>query len=131
VPVDTINRVVPRVIAYGDYVRPTLGISIDDRVSRRLVGREAINGVLVLEVSEGSPAARAGLRATQISASGRVTLGDVIEAVDERQVQSSAELINALDAREFGDSVMLRVRRGSQRLEVPIVLEAASGARAR
>ncbi|HEY9182508.1 MAG TPA: trypsin-like peptidase domain-containing protein, partial [Gammaproteobacteria bacterium] len=77
VPVDTINRVVPRLIAYGNYVRPTLGISIDDAVSRRLVGREALNGVLVLGVSEGSPAARAGLRATQIAASGRVTLGDV------------------------------------------------------
>jgi S1-C subfamily serine protease len=130
VPVDTINRVVPRLIAYGDYVRPTLGISIDDRVSRRLVGREAINGVLVLGVAEGSPAARAGLRATQITGS-RVTLGDVIEAVGERQVQSSAELINALDAREFGDRVTLRIRRGTQRLELPIVLEPASPARGR
>jgi S1-C subfamily serine protease len=131
VPVDTINRVVPRLIAYGDYKRPTLGISIDDSVSRRLVGREAINGVLVLGVTEGSPAARAGLRATQITGSGRVTLGDVIEAVDERQVQSSAELINALDAREFGDRITLRVRRGTQRLELPIVLEAAGPARGR
>jgi S1-C subfamily serine protease len=130
VPVDTINRVVPRLIAYGDYVRPTLGISIDDRVSRRLVGREAINGVLVLGVAEGSPAARAGLRATQITGS-RVTLGDVIEAVGERQVQSSAELINALDAREFGDRVTLRIRRGTQRLELAIVLDAAGPARGR
>jgi S1-C subfamily serine protease len=131
VPVDTINRVVPRLIAYGDYQRPTLGVSIDDRVSRRLVGREAINGVLVLGVSEGSPAARAGLRATQIAASGRVTLGDVIEAVDDRQVQSAAELVNALDAREFGDRVTLTIRRGTQRLEVPITLEPPSTGRVR
>jgi S1-C subfamily serine protease len=131
VPVDTINRVVPRLIGYGNYVRPTLGISIDDSVSRRLVGREAINGVLVLGVSEGSPAAQAGLRATQISAGGRVTLGDVIEAIDDRQVQSAAELINALDEREFGDRITLRIRRGTQRLELPITLQPAGPARAR
>ncbi len=131
VPVDTINRVVPRLIGYGNYTRPTLGISIDDAVSRRLVGREAIDGVLVLGVAQDSPAARAGLRATQIAASGRVALGDVIEAVDDRQVQSSAELINALDAHEFGDRITLRIRRGTERLDLPVTLEPVNPARGR
>ncbi len=130
VPVDTINRVVPRLIGYGDYVRPTLGISADDRYSRRLLGDDT-PGVVVLEVMAGSPAARAQLRPTQITASGRVSLGDVIESVDGRPVESFAELINVLDVREFGDRITLGIRRGQQRIEVPVTLDAARGPRAR
>ena len=129
VPVDTINRVVPRLIGYGRYVRPTLGISADDEVSRRLIGDE--DGVLVLGVSAGSPAASAGLRASQMARNGRVTIGDVIEAVDGRPTETFAELVNVLDSREFGDRITLTVRRGEQRVEVPITLDSASAARGR
>ncbi len=132
VPVDTINRVVPRLIGYGRYVRPTLGISANDDVSQRLLGGdEAFSGVLVLGVTAGSPAARAGLRATEMTASGRVTIGDVIEAVDGRSVENFAELVNVLDAREFGDRITLTVRRGEQRVEVPITLGSADASRTR
>ncbi len=61
VPVDTINRVVPRLIAYGRYVRPTLGILSDDDLSARLLEGTGVEGVLVLQVQPGSAAARAGL----------------------------------------------------------------------
>lgn len=33
VPIDTVNRVVPEIIAVGRYVRPSLGITVDDTVS--------------------------------------------------------------------------------------------------
>jgi S1-C subfamily serine protease len=120
VPVDTINRVVPRLIGFGHYVRPTLGISADDDVTSQLL--EDSNGVLVLAVSPGSPAARAGLRATEMTAAGRVLLGDVIEAVDRKPVKSFGALVGVLDEHEFGDRVTLTVRRGSTRIEVPITL---------
>jgi S1-C subfamily serine protease len=122
VPVDTINRVVPRLIGYGRYVRPTLGISANDDVSQRLFGGEDPQGVLVLGVTSGSPAARAGLRPIETTTRGRVVLGDVIEAVDGRPVKDFAALVNVLDAREFGDRITLRIRRGEQRLDVPITL---------
>ena len=111
VPVDTINRVVPRIIAYGGYVRPTLGISARRRGQPAPPRRR--RGVVVLGVAAGSPAARAGLRATEQTAGGRVRLGDVIEAVDGRPVENFAELVNVLDAREFGDRVTLTVAAAS------------------
>jgi len=129
VPVDTINRVVPRVIAYGQYVRPTLGITARDEISRRLIGEDG--GVVVLGVVAGSPAARAGLRAAEQTASGRVRIGDVIEAIDGRPVENFATLVNVLDAREFGDRVTLTVLRGEQRVEVPVTLGAAGETRVR
>jgi S1-C subfamily serine protease len=130
VPVDTINRVVPRIIAYGRYVRPTLGISANDDVSKRLLDRET-RGVLVLGVTANSPAARAGLRATEMTAAGRVLLGDIIEAVDGRAVDDFATLVNVLDAREFGDRITLRVRRGSERMDLPVTLGSAADTRTR
>jgi S1-C subfamily serine protease len=111
---------VPRIIAYGCYVRPTLGISADDGVGRRLLGDE--EGVPVLGVTNGSPAQRAGLRAWEMTANGRVTPGDVIEAIDGRAVENFAALISALDAQEFGNRITLRVRRDGQRVEVPVTL---------
>jgi S1-C subfamily serine protease len=122
VPVDTINRVVPRLIAYGRYIRPTLGIEARDELSRRLIGDE--DGVVVLGVVAGSPAARAGLRAAEQTAGGRVRIGDIIEAIDGQPTADFATLVNALDAREFGDRVTLTVRRGEQRVEVPVTLAA-------
>jgi len=121
VPVDTINRVVPRLIGYGRYVRPTLGISANDDVSRQLLD-DAAKGVLVLGVSPGSPAAQAGLRATEVTRAGRASIGDVIEAIDGKPVKDFAALVNMLDNHEFGDHVTLTVRRGSARVEVPIIL---------
>jgi S1-C subfamily serine protease len=122
VPADTINRVVPRLIAFGRYVRPTLGVSANDDVSSQLLD-DSSKGVLVLGVSPGSPAARAGLRATQMTAAGRVSLGDVIEAVDGKPVKDFAALVAVLDAHEFGDRITLTVRRGGARITVPITLD--------
>jgi S1-C subfamily serine protease len=129
VPVDTINRVVPRLVGYGRYVRPTLGVSADDDVTRSLIGD--MPGVLVLGVTAGSPAARAGLRASEMAANGRVRLGDVISAVDGTPIENFAELVNVLDSREFGDRITLTVRRGEQNVEVPITLGSADASQTR
>jgi S1-C subfamily serine protease len=131
VPVDTINRVVPRLIAYGRYVRPELGVGSDDRVTRELFGPDGAGGVLVLGVTAGSPAARAGLRATSQERNGDIVLGDIIAAVDGRPVESHAELVAALDAHELGDRVTLTVVRNDRRIEVPVTLDAASETRVR
>ena len=131
VPVDTINRVVPRLISYGRYVRPTLGVESDDRITRQLFGRDGAGGVLVLGVRAGSPAARAGLRPTRQERNGNIIVGDIIAAIDGRPVESDADLDDALDAREFGDRVTLTVVRNDQRLQVPVTLGMAGDARER
>ena len=118
VPVDMINRVVPRLISFGRYVRPTLGISANDDVSRQLLNADA-NGVLVLGVSPDSPAARAGLRPTEVTRSGRASIGDVIEAIDGKPVKDFAALVGVLDMHEFGDRVTLTVLRAGARVQCP------------
>ena len=122
VPVDIVNRVIPKLVAYGRYVRPKIGISANDEISRRLLGAEA-TGIVVLQVVSGSPAARAGLRAaTQTNGGRRVTIGDVIIGIDAKPIKNFGELLSVLDEHEFGDKVTLSVRRGQDKRDVEVTL---------
>lgn len=50
VPVDTVNRIVPRLIAKGHYQRPRLGIMIDEGMNRMITEELGVKGVAVLSV---------------------------------------------------------------------------------
>jgi S1-C subfamily serine protease len=114
---------VPQLIARGSYRPPVLGIRHSDQINR-LAAARGLRGVLVLGVEPGSPAADAGLRPARQDAAGRLVPGDVILAVEAREVSSSAELRDALDAYAPGDEVTLRLRRGGSEAEVSVVLAA-------
>ncbi len=122
VPVDTINRVVPELIARGRYVRPRIGIRGDDVLSRPLLEQLGVQGVLVLGVIPGSPAEAAGLLETGIAATGEISPGDVIEQLDGEPLRSMADLIDALERYQVGDRVRLQVFRDGRRIEVPVGL---------
>jgi S1-C subfamily serine protease len=66
VPVDTVNRVVPQLVAKGKYTRPVLGVEIDERLSQQVAARSGAMGVVVANVTPGTPAEAAGLRACDI-----------------------------------------------------------------
>ena len=121
VPVDAVNRVVPQLIRTGAYRPPLLGVRHSDRINR-LAAMRGLEGVLVLGVEPGSPAASAGLRAARETASGRLVPGDIIIGIDDRTVTTSAELNGALDARAPGDRITLRVLRAGDEVEMPAVL---------
>jgi S1-C subfamily serine protease len=124
VPVDTVNRVVPQLIATGRFVRPVLGIRVEHQLNAALVRRYGIEGVFVLEVERGSPAARAGLRPARLGGDGSFAPGDVIVAVDGRPVARVADLLNALDRFAPGAEVTVTLMRDGRRLDVSVVLEA-------
>jgi S1-C subfamily serine protease len=122
VPVDTVNRVVSQLVAFGRYVRPTLGIAADDEVNRELLYGTRIEGVVVLDVARGSPADRAGLRPAQATPAGRVELGDVITAVDGESVATVADLVAILDEHQFGDRITLTLEHGGKTRKVTLTL---------
>jgi S1-C subfamily serine protease len=122
VPVDTVNRIVPDLIAYGLYRRPTLGITADDEVSARLLDELGIDGVLVLRVTPGSAADRAGLRGTEIRPDGSLVVGDIILAVDDRPVDGVDTLIDVLELYSIGDEVELNLYRAGKIERVRAVL---------
>ena len=124
VPVDAVNRVVPQLIAEGRYLRPSIGIGVDEDINRLVTERLGIDGVLVLRVTPGSAAEAVGLRPTQVDSRGDIIPGDMILAIGGEAVDSVGSLLAALDQRQVGERVALRVWRDGRELEVPVVLQA-------
>lgn len=121
VPVDAVNDAVAQIIAYGKIVRPGLGINIaSDAVSRRL----RLNGVLIINVAEGSSAEAAGLKPTTPSRDGGIALGDIILKVDDAPTPNEATLLDALANHNVGDTVELLIQRDDQRINVKVTLQA-------
>jgi len=123
VPVDTVNRVVPQLIRAGRYIRPTLGIEIDEAINQRLVSMLRTEGVFVLRVSSGSAAETAGLRGARVTSDGSFVPGDVIVGVEGRKIMSVGELLGRLDDFNVGDTVRLDVLRDGQQLTLPVTLQ--------
>jgi S1-C subfamily serine protease len=124
VPVDAVNRVVPRLIAAGRYLRPALGVRVEQQINDALSARLGIEGVFVLEVEPGSAAERAGIRPARIGRDGSFLPGDVIVALGERPVRRVADLLAALDRHEPGQEVTVAVLRDGRRVELPAILDA-------
>ena len=120
VPVDTVNRIVPQLIRQGEITRAGLGVRISDDMSRRL----KLPGVLIIGVDKGSAAEAAGLRSTRVDAKGEVKLGDVIVAIDGERIETSNDLVNAMEKRAVGATVKVIVLRGETRVSMPVTLQA-------
>ena len=121
VPIDELNDVVPKLIAHGKLLRPTLGIRI---APEHLTRRARIAGVLVWDVVAGSSAERAGLRPTR-EARGRLVLGDVIIAIGGNAVRSGEDLLGLLESRKPGEVLDVTLQRGNKRVVVKVTLGAA------
>jgi len=127
VPVDTVNRVVPQIIATGHYAPPSLGIETDDVLSREIARQLGVSGVAVVRVRPSSPAARAGLRGVRAGPRNTIIPGDVILEVEGKQVDRSALLNARLDDFEVGDTVKLKVWRDGKELVVAATLQRGEG----
>ena len=123
VPVDTVNRVVPQLIARGKLERPDLGFEpVAPRLVELTFGPQ--KGIMVGKVIRGGSAARAGLQGV-VSEGRRVVPGDLIQAVNGRPVEDWDTLLDAVEALPLGATVQLDLKRGGSKVRVPIRLEAA------
>ena len=122
VPIDTINRVAPALIAHGKYARPSLGIEMDDDINDVLSARLDVEGVLVAKAAPNEPAAAAGLRAARFERGTVIEPGDVIVAIGEKPVSSVPRLQARLDDFNPGDKVRLGILRDGKRLTVDVTL---------
>ena len=123
VPVDTVNRVVPQLIRSGKYIRPALGIEVDEGLNERLVQLLGVEGVVILRVAPDSAAAAAGLRGATVARDGGIVPGDIIVALQGKPVRSVAELLARLDDYSVGDTVRVTVLRAGRQIDVSAVLQ--------
>ncbi len=92
-----------------------LGIAVaplDDTARQRWGLGSQVNGVVIVDVVSGSPAERAGLQP-----------GDVILRVDRTSISTPDEFTRALGDLEKRDSVVFKIRRGSEERIVAVKLK--------
>ena len=121
IPVDTVNWVVPQLIAHGRVQRPTMGVELaSDHIARR----SGIKGAIVTQVVEGSGADRAGIRPVFRDRRGRVVVGDVIVAINEEPIGTGGELGLILESFKEGDTITVTVQRESEEKNLRVKLGA-------
>jgi len=121
IPVDEVNRIVPRLIRDGRMVRPTLGVSSAPVSLHRTLGLP--KGVALVRVQPGGPAARAGLQPFTRGEQG-IVQGDVITAVNDEKVDDLDDMLTALERLQPGDRATLTVWRAGQTRKVAVTLAA-------
>jgi S1-C subfamily serine protease len=119
IPVDTVNWVVPQLIAYGKVRRPDLGV---DLAADHIVRRSGITGGVVIGVVPGSGAEKAGIRPAYRDRRGRVVIGDVITAIDGETIRTGGELGLTLEKYAVGDTVAVTINREGNEVEKRITL---------
>src|SRR5581483_9021072 len=122
VPVDTVNRVVPELIAKGHYASPSLGVQTDENLSRAIARQLGVEGAAILRVHPDGPAARAGLRGARFGRRNSIYPGDVIVALNGKPVDNVASLLALLDDCTPGEVVQLTVWRDGKKIRVPVTL---------
>ena len=127
VPVDTVNRVVPEIITKGHYAPPGLGVETDETLSRAVARQLGVTGAAILKVRAGSTGAKAGLRGVRIGSRDSITPGDVIVAVNGKDVDSTAKLAALLDDYKVGEVVKLTVWREGKKIQVSAALQSGEG----
>lgn len=117
VPINTAKRLIPELITRGYVARPYLGITGHEVIpalaqALRLPVKE---GIMVIDVTPGSPAQRAGIRggdrAVQVGNMIVRVGGDIITEVNHVKVRTFEELSDFIDAKRPGDTLTLTYNR--------------------
>ncbi len=119
VPVNTVLRVVPQLIANGEYTPARIGITTNQRLNQIVAQRLGVTGVLVDQVFPDSGAASAGLRGTEPSAD---QLGDIILQIAGDAVPTIADLRLILDRYQAGDEVDVTILRDGESRDLTVTL---------
>jgi S1-C subfamily serine protease len=123
IPVDEVNRLVPRLIRDGRIQRPAIGVTAAPESLRRSLALPP--GVPLARVAPGSPAQRAGLQAFGRAADGSFAAGDVITAVNGEAVEDFDAMLTLLERYRAGDRVTLTLWRAGKTRQQAVVLGAS------
>lgn len=117
IPVDTLNRVVPLLIAKGQLERPELGFSGISNQLATLLG--VVKGVVVGGVVPDGIADQAGLRGWKLKEGDKVpTLGDIIVGFQGRSIDNEVQLLDLLELEPPNATLVFDVLRDGKRLKI-------------
>lgn len=128
VPSDVAKNVIPNLEAGTQVQRPWIGISGTNLTSTlaKTLGVTINQGVYVVSVVSGGPAATAGIVAAGASSTAGQpgTGGDIITAVDGKAIKTISDLQTYIATKKVGDSIKLTIARGGTNTDVQVFLGA-------
>jgi 2-alkenal reductase len=135
VPSQIISKIVPALIEQGSFDHPWIGIvgtDLSPQVREAMGLDPQQRGILIIGVTEDSPASRAGLQGSveevEIDGSPFLIGGDIIIGIDDQEVNVFEDLLSFLAREgEVGDEAMLTILRDGEVMELPITFEARPG----
>ncbi len=121
IPANTVRRIVPELIEHGRVLTPILGIVPIPQPDyyQRLWG---IDGVIVMDVVDGSDPQRDGMRGLTRRNTGDILLGDVIVEMDGQPVANMDDYANIMEQHQPGDVIDVTTVRDNQRRQYEIEL---------
>jgi putative serine protease PepD len=133
IPVNTAKRIAHDLMTEGRVRQAYLGVqtlSVGGWLAQAL-DLPVQEGLLIEQVTQGGPAAAAGLHGgDRVALAGmqRIAIGrDVIVAIDGQQIANQSDMNLVLNRKRPGDTVKVAVYRGGKKLEVPVKLGERTG----
>ncbi len=129
VSINMIKRVAPVLIATGKYDYPYLGVSSIPALTLDMVnlfGLKSFTGAYITDVVQGGPADKAGIIPgnQQTNVPGMFAGGDLVIAIDGREVRTFDELLSYLITNKSpGDTVVLTILRGDETVDINVTLD--------
>lgn len=113
IPIDTAIDIANQIMTTGKVVHPFLGVSTQTVTSdvAQAYKMPVQEGAYVVNVSSGSPAASAGLKAD-----------DIITQIDSKKVTSSDDVFTAVRSHKVGDSITITYYRGTKKMTAKATL---------
>src|SRR5271155_4424139 len=114
-PSSTAINVYNQIISQGRVTRGSIGVSFQEELGTNAITLKelgAANGVVIMGVEPGSPAEKAGLKG-----------GDVITAVNGKQIKTGNDLVNPIAQAPIGSKVKLGYVRDRQAKETTATVE--------
>src|SRR2546423_1586268 len=128
IPINTAKAVLNDLMTLGRVRRPALGvrtIAITPELADEM-GLPADHGLLIIQVTPGSAADQAGLRAgTERAYLGNTPIalgGDLIVAIDDQKIEDEQDLAQIMNNHRAGDSVKVTIYRGKRKMDVTVPL---------
>jgi S1-C subfamily serine protease len=123
IPVDEVNRVVPKLIKDGRYIRPAIGVTSGSAQLQQAL--RLPKGVAIVGVGARSPAAEAGLQPFTRARDGRIVHGDVITAINDEAIADLDDMLALLERRQVGERVTLTLWNHGKTRKQALVLAAS------
>jgi putative serine protease PepD len=112
IPINILRMIAPSLLQKGSYQWPYLGVAQSvNAFSVNAGNAQAQQGALIDQVTQGGPAAAAGMQS-----------GDIVIQADNQKITSFDDLLSYIAFKHPGDKVVLTVLRNGQQQQLTVTL---------